>query len=66
MTFAEAIPLLLQGKTVARGTEISDYHYLLEDKKQGTLNWLKPDNSDFGYFILTRQDLEANDWEVVE
>lgn len=65
MTFAEIIPLLLEGKKIRRQTEANSYFCILENKKQGTLNWSKTDNSDFGFFILTREDLEADDWQEV-
>ena len=58
MTFAEIIPLLLEGKTIIRGDFKGCRHILEEHKKQGESI---PD-----HFIISKEDLLADDWEVIE
>ena len=62
MTFAETIPLLLQGKKVARKKWSFTGYYI----------WLDPS---YKYFLvpntdtsidINRTDLKAKDWEVIE
>lgn len=65
MTFAEAIPLLLQGKNVAREVwRSSNYYWWINDESR-SYKGLLMSNSCYSPDI-NREDLEATDWEEVE
>ena len=62
MTFAECIPLLLQGKKIARKEWANSGYYIWLDPSYE--DYLVP-NSDTSIDI-NRADLKAKDWEVVK
>ena len=65
MTFAECIPLLLEGKTISRESYGKHYNLwaLSLSEYRGFESVLK---EKYDLAVISRSDLEANDWEVVE
>jgi hypothetical protein len=63
MTFAEIIPALLHGEKVKRsgwttiGRYLDIYHGAVMDSHPTIGSW---------HWLPMKQDLEANDWEIVE
>lgn len=65
MTFAEAIPLLLQGKNISREVwRGSGYYWRIKNTGKRYRGLLISNYYDDP--CVDRKDLEATDWEVVE
>lgn len=64
MTFAESIPLLLQGKKDTRKVwESSGYYWWINDESRSYKGLLM--SNSYNSPDVGREDLEATDWEVI-
>ena len=65
MKFEEVLPLLRQGKIAKRNKPNSELHIAFSNQRILSKS-IQPDKpTKFGFYNLRFEDIEADDWEVV-